>query len=246
MDSTARAAHCAQRSATSCSTAGWTFTGAAPPAGRTNRTRAAWGGGRCATWRSVSCARRGRRTAPSCVRCYSRSTGTPTISPIGWHRCARSSTPSGWTNRPERKRSPTSMPAGRRRSSSSINGFRCKRRAPEPARWRASRRSNVTPTSTAGIRIDCARLYGAFAGQNPVSFHARDGSGYRFLAERVARIDRANPQIAARLLAPLTRWRRYDAGRRAAMKDALRGIESSDAISRDVYEVVTKTLQGEG
>ena len=89
-------------------------------------------------------------------------------------------------------------------------------------------------------------LYGAFAGQNPVSFHARDGSGYRFLAERVARIDRANPQIAARLLAPLTRWRRYDAGRRAAMKDALRGIESSDAISRDVYEVVTKTLQGEG
>jgi len=89
-------------------------------------------------------------------------------------------------------------------------------------------------------------LYSAFAGQNPVSFHARDGSGYRFLAERVARIDRANPQIAARLLAPLTRWRRYDAGRRAAMKDALRGIESSDAISRDVYEVVTKTLQGEG
>jgi aminopeptidase N len=30
-------------------------------------------------------------------------------------------------------------------------------------------------------------LYGTFAGQNPVSFHARDGSGYRFLAERVAR-----------------------------------------------------------
>ncbi|HTK97707.1 MAG TPA: aminopeptidase N [Pseudomonadales bacterium] len=89
-------------------------------------------------------------------------------------------------------------------------------------------------------------LYGAFAGQNPVSFHARDGSGYRFLAERVARIDRSNPQIAARLLAPLTRWRRYDAGRRAAMKEALRGIEASDAISRDVYEVVTKTLQGEG
>ncbi len=89
-------------------------------------------------------------------------------------------------------------------------------------------------------------LYGAFAGQNPVSFHARDGSGYRFLADRVARIDRANPQIASRLLAPLTRWRRYDAGRRAAMKEALRSIEASDAISRDVYEVVTKTLQGEG
>ncbi len=30
------------------------------------------------------------------------------------------------------------------------------------------------------------------------------------------------------------------------MKEALRSIEASDAISRDVYEVVTKTLQGEG
>jgi aminopeptidase N len=89
-------------------------------------------------------------------------------------------------------------------------------------------------------------LYGGFAGQNAVNFHARDGSGYRFLAERVARIDRANPQIAARLIAPLTRWRRYDASRRAAMKDALRSIEAADAISRDVYEVVTKTLQGDG
>ncbi len=89
-------------------------------------------------------------------------------------------------------------------------------------------------------------LFSTFAGQNPVNFHARDGAGYRFLAERVARIDRANPQIAARMLAPLTRWRRYDAARGAAMKDALRGIESADAISRDVYEVVTKALQGDG
>ena len=85
-------------------------------------------------------------------------------------------------------------------------------------------------------------LYGAFAGQNPVNFHARDGAGYRFLADRVTRIDRANPQIAARLLAPLTRWRRYDAARRNAMRDALRSIESAESISRDLFEVVTKAL----
>jgi len=89
-------------------------------------------------------------------------------------------------------------------------------------------------------------LYVAFAGQNPVSFHARDGAGYRFLADRVRRIDRGNPQLASRLLAPLTRWRRYDAARRAAMKDALRSIETADSISRDVFEVVTKSLQVDG
>jgi aminopeptidase N len=89
-------------------------------------------------------------------------------------------------------------------------------------------------------------LYVAFAGQNPVSFHARDGGGYRFLADRVRRIDRGNPQLAARLLAPLTRWRRYDAARRTAMKEALRSIEKANSISRDVYEVVTKSLQADG
>ena len=89
-------------------------------------------------------------------------------------------------------------------------------------------------------------LYGAFAGQNAVNFHAHDGTGYRFLAERVIRIDSANPQIAARLLAPLTRWRRYDATRRVAMCEALRRIESSDAISPDVFEVLTKALQATG
>ena len=89
-------------------------------------------------------------------------------------------------------------------------------------------------------------LYGGFAMGNPLHFHARDGAGYQFLAERVARIDRANPQVAARLLAPLTRWRRYDTGRRAAMCEALRSIECVEAISSDVFEVVTKSLQADG
>lgn len=89
-------------------------------------------------------------------------------------------------------------------------------------------------------------LYGVFAQQNVVRFHASDGSGYRFLTERVSRLDRANPQLAARLLAPLTRWRRYDAARRLAMRDALRRIEADAALSKDVFEVVSKSLQTDG
>jgi len=89
-------------------------------------------------------------------------------------------------------------------------------------------------------------LYGAFAVQNPKNFHARDGSGYRFIVERVLGIDRANPQLAARLLAPLTRWRRYDPARRLTMRDALRTIETTGGISADVFEVVSKSLQADG
>ncbi|MFS0827795.1 aminopeptidase N [Pseudomonas phoenicis] len=85
-------------------------------------------------------------------------------------------------------------------------------------------------------------LIGAFAGQNLVNFHAADGSGYRFLADLVIELNALNPQIASRQLAPLTRWRKYDAARQALMKGELQRILDSGALSSDVYEVVSKSL----
>lgn len=85
-------------------------------------------------------------------------------------------------------------------------------------------------------------LIGAFAGQNLVNFHAIDGSGYRFLADQVIVLNALNPQIASRLLAPLTRWRKYGAERQALMKAELERILASGKLSPDVYEVVSKSL----
>lgn len=85
-------------------------------------------------------------------------------------------------------------------------------------------------------------LIGAFAGQNLINFHAADGSGYRFLADLVIELNGFNPQIASRQLAPLTRWRKYDAGRQALMKAELERIRSSGELSSDVFEVVSKSL----
>jgi len=85
-------------------------------------------------------------------------------------------------------------------------------------------------------------LVGAFAGQNLINFHAADGSGYRFLADLVIELNGFNPQIASRQLAPLTRWRKYDAARQALMKAALVRIRDSGELSSDVYEVVSKSL----
>ena len=87
-------------------------------------------------------------------------------------------------------------------------------------------------------------LIGAFAGQNPVNFHAVDGSGYRFLAEQVITLNALNPQIAARLLAPLTRWAKYDSARQGLMKGELQRILASGELSSDVFEVVSKSLAG--
>ena len=85
-------------------------------------------------------------------------------------------------------------------------------------------------------------LIGAFAGQNLVNFHAADGTGYRFLADLVIELNALNPQIASRQLAPLTRWRKYDAARQALMKGELERILASGELSSDVYEVVSKSL----
>ncbi len=85
-------------------------------------------------------------------------------------------------------------------------------------------------------------LIGAFAGQNLVNFHAVDGSGYRFLADQIITLNALNPQIAARQLSPLTRWRKYDVARQALMKAELERILASGELSSDVYEVVSKSL----
>ncbi|MFZ3153564.1 aminopeptidase N [Pseudomonas sp.] len=87
-------------------------------------------------------------------------------------------------------------------------------------------------------------LIGAFAGQNLLGFHQADGSGYRFLADQVITLNALNPQIASRLLAPLTRWAKYGNTRQAQMKAQLQRILVSGELSSDVYEVVSKSLAG--
>ena len=85
-------------------------------------------------------------------------------------------------------------------------------------------------------------VIGAFAGQNLAAFHNPDGSGYDFLAEQVCRLDDSNPQIAARLVTPLTRWRKFAPSYSAQMKSGLERIREKSGLSRDVYEVVHKSL----
>ena len=87
-------------------------------------------------------------------------------------------------------------------------------------------------------------VVGAFAGQNLAAFHHPDGSGYGFLADQVCRLDDSNPQIAARLVTPLTRWRKFAPAYSEQMKAALERIRDKDGLSRDVYEVVYKSLAG--
>ena len=86
-------------------------------------------------------------------------------------------------------------------------------------------------------------LVGAFCSANPVRFHRADGAGYRFLADRVLELDGLNPQVASRMLRLMARWRRYDGLRQKLMREQLQRVLAVDSVSRDVYEIGSKSLE---
>jgi aminopeptidase N len=85
-------------------------------------------------------------------------------------------------------------------------------------------------------------LISAFS-SNAVRFHDPSGAGYEFLADHVILVDAMNPQIAARLVTAFTLWKRYDDKRKALMKARLERILKTPALSKDVHEIVEKSLK---
>jgi aminopeptidase N len=81
-----------------------------------------------------------------------------------------------------------------------------------------------------------------FCNGNPAQFHAPDGSGYAFWAEQVIALNAINPQVAARLARSLDRWRKYAPALQEKMRAALKKVADAKSLSKDVLEVVTKSL----
>ena len=84
-------------------------------------------------------------------------------------------------------------------------------------------------------------VIGAFMMGNTPGFHAADGTGYGYIARQIVEIDGRNPQIAARMVLPMTRMANYGADRQAMIRAALQEIQAG-AGSSDLKEVVEKAL----
>jgi aminopeptidase N len=82
----------------------------------------------------------------------------------------------------------------------------------------------------------------SFCNANAINFHADAGAGYVFLADQILILNTQNPQIASRLLTPLTKWKKYAAERQGLMKAQLERIMAEPNLSKDVFEVVSKSL----
>ena len=85
-------------------------------------------------------------------------------------------------------------------------------------------------------------LVGAFTQGNPLRFHDASGAGYGFLADQVVTLDPLNPLMASRLVQPLGQWRRQDRARQALMKRELERVLAGPNLSKNTYEMVTKSL----
>ncbi len=89
-------------------------------------------------------------------------------------------------------------------------------------------------------------LISAFADYNPPVFHALDGSGYEFLADTVLELNDRNPQLAARLVTPLTLWQPHRAQRQQKMQTQLERIADHPKLVKNIFELVDKSLRQRG
>ena len=85
-------------------------------------------------------------------------------------------------------------------------------------------------------------LIGTFSTMNQTGFHRADGAGYRLFAEVVLKVEKRNPQLAARLATALRSWRSLEPARQAAAREALMTLAAPDDLSSDLRDIVERTL----
>jgi aminopeptidase N len=85
-------------------------------------------------------------------------------------------------------------------------------------------------------------LIGSFAQVNHTQFNRADGAGYDFVADIVLELDPKNPQVAARLMGAFRSWRALERERRGRAETTLRRVAAAPALSRDVGDIVARTL----
>lgn len=86
-------------------------------------------------------------------------------------------------------------------------------------------------------------LIGSFA-KNARYFHAKDGSGYRFIASKIVELDSINTQMASAFASSFRIYPKLSVENRDLLKLELEYILSKNNISKNLYEVVDKIIKG--
>jgi aminopeptidase N len=85
-------------------------------------------------------------------------------------------------------------------------------------------------------------LIGSFT-RNYKYFHAKDGAAYKFVAQKIIEIDKINAQMASGLAGAFKIYSKMNEKNRELMRIELERILSVEAISKNVYEIISKLLK---
>ena len=85
-------------------------------------------------------------------------------------------------------------------------------------------------------------LIGSFSFFNVAGFHNIDGTGYKFVADYLIKLNTVNPQVAARIITPLIQWQKVDKSRQQLMQHQLMRIGDTKGLSTDLFEKISKSL----
>jgi aminopeptidase N len=84
-------------------------------------------------------------------------------------------------------------------------------------------------------------LIGSFA-RNYKYFHAKDGSGYRYIADKIIEIDKINAQMGSGLAGAFKIYNKMNKINKKLMKIELDRVVSTHSLSKNTYEIVHKIL----
>jgi len=84
-------------------------------------------------------------------------------------------------------------------------------------------------------------LIGSFT-RNYKHFHAKDGSGYKFVAQKILEIDKINAQMASSLAGAFKIYKKLNQVNRELMERELKCVVSTHSLSKNTYEIVHKIL----
>jgi len=87
-------------------------------------------------------------------------------------------------------------------------------------------------------------LIGSFS-RNHKHFHKADGSGYKFLADKIIAIDKINPQMASALANSFKIYDKLHETHQQLMQKELKRVVSTHNLSNNTYEIINKILRND-
>lgn len=122
------------------------------------------------------------------------------------------------------------------------NWFRLQATAPGEGTLARVQQLMTHPTFSLNNPNRVRALVGAFVSANPLQFHRLDGAGYDLLVSVLMQLNDSNPQVASRLVTPLIQFSRLDDARQGLIKARLQQLMALPALSRDLFEKISKAL----